>query len=150
MKGDMETAKKYFQAVAKAEPKNQVAIGFLRKIAVDEAKNPAPNTTKKQLEKLMLPKVDFRDATFSSVLDFLKNAATKNSDGKVNVSFVVNPDVPGTQTVTLALANVPYSEVLRYLGELAKVEFVYEKYAILVKPKTGAAAAEAAPAATPQ
>ena len=82
MKGDMETAKKYFQAVAKAEPKNQVAIGFLRKIAVDEAKNPAPNTTKKQLEKLMLPKVDFRDATFSSVLDFLKNAATKNSDGR--------------------------------------------------------------------
>ncbi len=150
MKGDLDTAKKNFQAVAKAEPKNQVAAGYLRKIALDQAKQPAPNTTKQQLEKLMLPKVDFKEATFSSVLDFLKNAATKNSDGKVNVSFVVNPDVQSAQTVTLALANVPYSEVLRYLGELAKVEFVYDKYAIVVRPKGGAATAETAPVSTPQ
>ena len=150
-KGDIETAKKNFQAVNKADPKNQVAIGFLRKIAVEEAKKPAPSTTQKQLEKLMLPKVEFRDATFASVLDFLKQAATKNSDGKITVSFVMQiPEDQKTQTVTLSLANVPYSEVLRYLGELAKVEFVYDKYAIVVKPKSGAAAAETAPVPTPQ
>ena len=145
-KGDLETAKKNFQAVAKAEPKNQVAIGFLRKIAVDEAKKPAPNTTQKQLEKLMLPKVDFRDATLGSVLDFLKQAAPKNSDGKVVVNFVAQlSEEQKAQSVTLSLANVPFSEVLKYLGELAKVEFVYDKYAIVVKPKAGAATAEAAP-----
>ena len=53
MKGDMETAKKNFQAVNKLEPKNVTAIGFLRKIAVDEAKKPQVSTTQKQLEKLI-------------------------------------------------------------------------------------------------
>ena len=149
-KGDIETAKKNFQAVSRVDPKNQVAIGFLRKIAVDEAKKPAPSTTQKQLEKLMLPKVEFRDATLGSVLDFLKQQAPKHSDGKVNVSFVVQPEVQSGQTVTLALANVPYSEVLRYLGELAKVEFVYDKYAIVVKPRAGASTAESAPVSNPQ
>ncbi len=146
MRGDIETAKKNFQAVYKADPKNQVAIGFLRKIAVDESKKPAPNTTQKQLEKLMLPKVDFREASLGSVLDFLKQQAPKNSDGKVVVNFVMQlPEEQKAQTVTLALANVPFSEVLRYLGELAKLDFVYDKYAIVVKPRGGAATAEAAP-----
>ena len=145
-KGDIETAKKNFQAVSRVDPKNQVAIGFLRKIAVDESKKPAPNTTQKQLEKLMLPKVDFREASLGSVLDFLKQQAPKNSDGKVVVNFVMQlPEEQKAQTVTLALANVPFSEVLRYLGELAKLDFVYDKYAFVVKTRGGAATAEAAP-----
>ena len=146
MKGDVESAKKNFLAVAKADPKNQVAIGFLRKIAVEESKKPQVSTTQKQLEKLIVPKVDFRDATLGSALEFLKQTAAKSSDGKVNVSFVVQlPEEQKLQPVTLALANVPYSEVLRYLGELAKIDFVYDKYAIVVKPLAGAATAEAAP-----
>ncbi|MEO7317897.1 MAG: hypothetical protein ABIZ56_02795, partial [Chthoniobacteraceae bacterium] len=98
MKGDIETAKKSFQAVYKMDPRNQVAIGFLRKIAADEAKKPPVSTLQKQLEKLIVPKVEFRDATLGSALDFLKLAATKNSDGKVAVSFVVQ--VPEEQTKT--------------------------------------------------
>ena len=152
MKGDMESAKKGFQAVYKADPKNQVAIGFLRKITAEEAKKPQVSSMQKQLEKLIVPKVEFRDATLGSALEFLKQAATKNSDGKVVVNFVVQlpEDQANTQTVTLALANVPYSEVLRYLGEVAKIEFTYDKYAIVVKPRAGAGPAEPAPAPVAQ
>lgn len=147
MKGDMETAKKNFQAVNKLDPKNVTAIGFLRKIAVDEAKKPQVGSLQKQLEKLIVPKVDFRDATLGSALEFLKQAAPKHSDGKVIVNFVVQlPDEQAnSQTLTLTLANVPYSEVLRYLGEVAKLEFAYEKYAIVVKSRAGPAAPEVAP-----
>ena len=147
MKGDMETAKKNFQTVIKADPKNQVAIGFLRKIAVDEAKKPPVSTTQKQLEKLILPKVEFRDATLGSALEFLKQAAVKNSEGKVAVNFVVQlpEDQVKTQTLTLSLTSMPYSEVLRYVGELANVEFTYDKFAIVVKPHVAASAT--APAA---
>ena len=152
MKGDMETAKKNFQAVNKLDPKNVTAIGFLRKIAVDEAKKPQVSSMQKQLEKLIVPKVDFRDATLGSALEFLKQTAPKISDGKVVVNFVVQlPDEQATsQTVTLTLANVPYSEVLRYLGEVAKLDFAYEKYAIVVKPRGAAAAPEVAPAPVSQ
>ena len=151
MKGDLESAKKSFQTAYKLDPKNQVAIGFLKKIAVDEKNKPQVTTLQKQLEKLIVPRVEFREATLGSALDFLKQAAAKNSDGKVVVSFVVQlPEGQAkTQTVTLALANIPYSEVLRYLGEVAKVDFTYDKYAIVVKPR-GAATAAATPAPVSQ
>lgn len=151
MKGDIETAKKNFQAVTKVDPKNLVAIGFLRKIAVEDSKKPQVNSMQKQLEKVMVPKVEFREATLGSSLEFLRQAATKHSEGKVNVNFVQQlSDEQKLQPVTLALANVPYSEVLRYLGEVAKVEFVYDKYAIVVRPRSGTATAENTPAPTPQ
>ena len=152
MKGDLETAKKSFQTAYKLDPKNQVAIGFLKKIAVDEKNKPQVATLQKQLEKLIIPRVEFREATLGSALDFLKQAASKNSDGKVAVSFVVQlpEEQAKTQTVTLALANIPYSEVLRYLGEVAKVDFTYDKYAIVVKPRSGAATAETTPAPVSQ
>ena len=152
MKGDLETAKKSFQTAYKLDPKNQVAIGFLKKIAVDEKNKPQTTTLQKQLEKLIIPRVEFREATLGSALDFLKQAAAKNSDGKVVVSFVVQlpEEQAKTQTVTLALANIPYSEVLRYLGEVAKVDFTYDKYAIVVKPRSGATTADATPAPVSQ
>ncbi len=151
MKGDVESAKKSFQTAYKLDPKNQIAIGFLKKIAVDEKNKPQVSSMQKDLEKLIIPKVDFKDATFSSVLDFMKQAVAKISEGKVNVSFVVQlPEEQAKQTVTLALANAPCSVVLRYLGELTKVDFVYDKYAIVVKPHTGPTTADATPAPVSQ
>jgi hypothetical protein len=37
---------------------------------------------------------------------------------------------------TLSLQNVPFTEVLRYIGELTNVQFSYDRFAITVKPKT--------------
>lgn len=148
MKGDVESAKKSFQAAYKLDPKNQVAIGFMRKIAAEEKNKPQVSTLQKQLEKLIVPKVEFREATLASALDFLKQTAAKNSDGKVVVSFVLQvPEEKKMETITLALANIPYSEVLRYMGEVASLDFVYDKYAIVVKPRAAATTAEAKPAA---
>lgn len=151
-KGDSETAKTLFKAVLQSDPKNAVAIGFLRKIAADDAKRPQVSTLQKDLAKLIVPKVEFRDATIGSALDFLKLAATKNSDGKVVVNFVVKlpEEQAKSQTVTLSLANIPYSEVLRYLGEVASLDFVYDKYAIVVKPRGDAAQPKGEPAAISQ
>jgi hypothetical protein len=47
------------------------------------------------------------------------------------------------QTVTLSLANVPFTEVLRYLGTLSGTTFTFEKYAITVRPAAGTAPATA-------
>jgi general secretion pathway protein D len=105
-------------------------------IAGGEKNKPAGSSIQKQLEKLIVPKVEFKEATLGSVLDFLKQTAAKASEGKTAVNFVVQlPDEQvKTKTVTLSLTNVPMSEVLRYLGGLADIDFAYEKYAILVKP----------------
>jgi hypothetical protein len=62
------------------------------------------------------------------------------------VNFVVQlpADQVNTQTVTLSLNNVPFGEALKYLGTVASLDFVYDKYAILVRPKNDASGATAA------
>jgi hypothetical protein len=115
---------------------------------VRSRRNKAARRTGKAAPGARAPADQFRDATLGSALDYLKNQAAKLSNNKVAVNFVVQlpDDVVKTRTVTLSLANVPFTEALRYLGDLAGVSFTYEKYAITVKPKAGAAPAPTAQA----
>ena len=56
------------------------------------------------------------------------------------------PEEQKSQTITLSLSNVPFTEALRYLGDVANVSFAYEKFAIVVKPQTAAPTASTLPA----
>ena len=145
LRGDLESAKRDFELINRVDPRNKVAIGYLRMIKTQMAKGGGGSAQEKQLQALILPKVQLQDATLGSVLEFLKNQATKNSDGKANVNFVVQlpEEMVKTKAVTLSLTNVPFTEVLRYLGDLAEITFTYEKYAISVKPKGAATTAAA-------
>jgi hypothetical protein len=126
----------------KIDPRNKTALGYLKMIKAQQAKQGGAPEQEKQLQALVLPQIQFRDATLGSALDYMKNQAAKLSNNKVAVNFVVQlpDDVVNTRTVTLNLANVPFTEALRYLGDLGGVSFTYEKYAIKVTPKAGAAA----------
>jgi hypothetical protein len=86
--------------------------------------------------------VELKEATLGSALDFLKKTVDRQSEGKLAVNFVVQlpDDQVTTQPVTLSLSNVPFTEVLRYLGGVAGLNFVYDKYAIIVKPLAAAPA----------
>lgn len=149
MSGDIETAKRYFQMVNRADPRNVTAIGFLRRIAV-EGKKGGGNTMEKQLASVIIPKVEFREATLGSVLEYLKQTLEKTTGGQASVSFIVLRDVPVTQQVTLSVTNIPFTEVLRYIGGLADVQFAYEKYGVVVKSKNAGASAAVAPAPVTQ
>jgi hypothetical protein len=124
----------------------------LRRIIADElaqSAGKAPrNTTEEALKKLILEKVELREASLTEALDFLRQKGTQLGEGKVAINFVLKLDeqTQGAK-VTIALQKVPFAEVLRYIGELAGVQFVYEPYAIVVKPK---GAAQPAPATTPE
>lgn len=141
IRGDMTEAKKKFELVLKVEPENRTATAYVRRIAAEEAKagpNRA-NSMQASLEKLILPKVNFQEASLPEVLEFLRQKASQVGEGKVAVSFVMKLDETAKNAkVTLNLQDVPFSEVLRYIGELANVEFSYEPYAIVVKPKGAA------------
>lgn len=148
MRGDLETAKQHFLTVNRLDPRNPTAIGFLRRIQA-AAKTNTGGTVEKQLAAVVIPKVTFRDATLGSALEYLKQTLAKTTDGRTTVNFIVQlpADQVNSQTVTLDVTGLPFTEVLRYLGGLANVEFVYDRYAVVVKPKSAAAASTtAAPA----
>jgi hypothetical protein len=142
LRGDLESAKKGFEAVYSLDPHNVVAANYLRMIKVSEANAPKGNDLEKQLETVILPKVEFKEATLNSALDYLRQAVDKASGGKTSVNFVVGlPDDQKNAPITLSLSKVPFTDVVRYIGELANVKFGYDKYAISVRPGNGPAPA---------
>jgi hypothetical protein len=147
-KGDLAAAKSAFEMVYSMDSRNVTAINFLRRIKVEETSQPRALSQDRQLAAIILPEIKFRDATLDSVFAYFKKTVERQSGGKTVISFVVQlpPEQVTTQTITLNLTNVPVTEALRYVGELANANIVYEKYAILVKPKSPATAQAPAPA----
>ena len=147
-KGDYATAKGAFEMVYQMDPRNVTAINYLQKIKVLEKGAPKNVDQEKQLAALIVPKVQLKEATIGSVFDYLKTTAGKLSDGKIAVNFVLKlpDDVIKTQTITLSMNTAPFTEVVKYVAELANLNVQYQKFGILVTPKSGAAPDAPAPA----
>ncbi len=129
--GDFDTARELFGEVVEMDPHNTLAIEYLRNIRLREA-GMAPAPAKDPVESLVIPRIEFKDATFSSALDFLKVAAAKQS---VTISFV--PQLPEAQmehTVTLSLSQIPFLDALKYLCQLNDATYKVERYAIVILP----------------
>jgi hypothetical protein len=135
--GDLETAKSAFEMAYQIDSRNQIAIGYLRRIKLDEQSNkPRGEPIEKQLAGVIIPQIQFHDATLGSALEYLRNAVKRQTNGRQAVNFVVQlpTDQVNTKTVTLNLSNVPFTEALHYLGTVASLNFQFDKYAIIVKP----------------
>ena len=137
-KGDYATARKAFETVYQLDSRNLVAINFLQKIGILEKSAPKVVNQERQLAGLIVPKVQIKDATIGAVFDYLKTTAGKLSDGKVAVNFVLKlPDeMIKTQTVSLNMNDAPFTEVVKYVAELANLKVQYQQYAVLVTPRT--------------
>jgi hypothetical protein len=145
-KGDYEAAKRDFEMVLRIDPRNTTANGFMRLINAQQAKDGGGAATEKALAQLIVPQIQFKDATLGSALEFMKKKAAELSGGKQAVNFVVQPGIDQTGTVvTVNLTNIPFTEALRYVGELANITFQYQKYAIVVKPRGAVATNAPAP-----
>jgi hypothetical protein len=140
LRSDYASAKEKFELVRKLDPNNKTAVSYLRLIIAEEQKNAGKgdrNATQEALKKLIMEKVEFREASLAEALDFLKQKGNQISGGKVAINFVLQLDEQTqARKVTIAMQKVPFSEVLRYVGDLTDVQFVYEQYAIVVKPKS--------------
>ncbi|MCX7825991.1 MAG: hypothetical protein N2689_10585 [Verrucomicrobiae bacterium] len=135
-------------------PGDQYGMLYLRQIQAGRAALEAP------LKKMIVPSVDFRQATLADVVKFLSDISAELSADKRPVSFVlqVPPDFTPAP-VTLNLRQVPMLDVLRYCTSVAGLSFRIEQHAVVIyraKPHapphaatTGAGAAAPIPPPTP-
>ena len=146
--GDVETAKHKLELALEIDKNFRPASALLSRIVADQRAGGAnaSGLSLRALRTTVVP-VEFKDATLTSALEFLRQRADETTGGKLKINFAVNlpPDL-ANKRVTLKLDRVPIMEVLRYIGECTGVSFQVQKYAIVVTP----AAATAPPAnATP-
>lgn len=100
--------------------------------AAEAAAKPA---AMKKAEAIVLPKIEFQEATLSEAVIFLGEKAKELDADKQGVNLILEPAAGGLEpTLTLSLANVPLSEALRYVAQLAGCEIFADDNAITLRP----------------
>lgn len=138
-RGDLELARAGLERVVSIDPRHSTARAYLGRIQhqIKEQGNKGGNSLEAQMAAVIIPSIDFKEATLGSIIEFLPAKAAELTEKKFEPSIIFkgDPEELERKKVTLKLSNVPMTEVLRYVGELTEVKFVYEKYAVMATPK---------------
>ena len=105
-------------------------------------KNPAPKQDPlSQLSTLIVPSIEFDNATLGTVIEYVSQKAEELSGGKITPNFVFRGTAEEKEklTVSMKLRNTPLSEVLRYAGQVTGARFANEQYAIVCLPPSASA-----------
>jgi len=84
-------------------------------------------------EKIILPSVEFRDATLAEAITFIRIKSRNLDPDKKGINILLKGD-GGIAKITLSLNNVPVSEALRYCAELAGQKLSADENTFLVSP----------------
>jgi beta-lactamase regulating signal transducer with metallopeptidase domain len=93
------------------------------------------NKTAELAARLVLPRADFREAPLPEVIQFLQEKSIELDPEKRGLNFVLK--APGQPTpdsilINLSLREVPLSDVLRYVAELAGLKLRFEENAVVL------------------
>ncbi|MDB6139263.1 MAG: hypothetical protein JWO94_2335 [Verrucomicrobiaceae bacterium] len=88
-------------------------------------------------KEIILPRVDFADATVPEIVEFLREK-TRDFDPKhEDINFIYKDGgTPSSAKITLALTNVPLSELLTYVAELGNLKLETDGHTIVLTPKS--------------
>ncbi|HET7238799.1 MAG TPA: Amuc_1098 family type IV pilus outer membrane protein [Terrimicrobiaceae bacterium] len=98
----------------------------------------------RKLDEIIIPRVDFRDATIREALDFLKQRAialdiTEQDPSRrgINIVLKVPPDsLEAEARITLSLNDIPLRAAIDYVAKAANLKLKIEPYAIAVVPQS--------------
>ncbi len=105
--------------------------------AAPKAVLPATDLTKRAAG-IILPSVEFREASVEEALEFFRVKARDLDPAKQGVNILLKAGDPAKAVeLTLSLKNVPLTEALRYVAELANLELQADDNAFLLKERGG-------------
>jgi general secretion pathway protein D len=98
----------------------------------------------RKLDEIIIPRVDFRDATIREALDFLKQRAVALDSTEpdpsrrgVNIVLKVPADSPEAEArITLSLNEIPLRAAIDYVAKAANLKLKIEPYAVAVVPQS--------------
>ncbi len=99
-------------------------------LGLPEPVTPAETT---QLNSIRLPDLELNHTPLDNVMTSLERTIQSNST--LSLCFVTQPGLDTSAPVNLNLTNIPLTEALVYIGELAHVDFIIERHAIWAMPK---------------
>jgi len=112
------------------------------------AKSDAKTTVATQAKKIILPSVEFRDATLVEAIEFIRAKSRDFDPDKKGVNILLKGD-GGTVKITLSLIDVPVPEALHYCAELSNYKLSADENSFVLTPappKKGANTSQLKPA----
>ena len=143
--GDFNTAQQLLSRVAAANPKHPDTV---RMLAYIRANHRAPdNPLKTQYAAVILPKVEMSDVTLTEAIEGLRALSKNASGGKVVPNVIVKGEELAQRKLSLSLSNIPLTEALNYVTQLAGAKATYDKHAVILSSMADAttSTAETAP-----
>ncbi|MFO1482278.1 MAG: Amuc_1098 family type IV pilus outer membrane protein [Verrucomicrobiaceae bacterium] len=102
-------------------------------------RSPGAYLTEK-MNRIIFPTVQFQGATIEEAIEYLRVKSrdldnSPDSSGVKGVNIILRQgDAPSNASISLDLKDVPMSEALRYVTELAQMKYKVEAHAVLVVP----------------
>jgi len=93
-----------------------------------------------KMDRIIFPSVLFENAKVEEAIEFLRLKSsildtTESDPSRKGVNLILrNADAPSNATINLDLKNVPLSEALRYVCDLAQMKYKAEAYGVVVVP----------------
>jgi hypothetical protein len=101
----------------------------------------------RKAEAIIIPRVEFREASVQEAIDFMRKKALENDPEKKGINIVLNEvNGPADRKLTITLSDIPLLEVLRFTAELAELDFQIRDTAIVLTTGGKSNAMEGAPA----
>lgn len=135
--GDYVTALKDFETFLKHQPNYPYARNYAAQCRqkIQQGIKPKRNL-EAELATIVIPSVEFNNTDLGLVFEFLTQKSEELSGGKVVANFIYKGSEEqrkGT-TITLKLRNAPFTDVVKYVGQLSRTAFTYEEFAIVGTP----------------
>ena len=125
-----------FDAVLKQRPNHVYARSYLGKSRAAIAQGASvKQTIEARLAKVVVPEINFQDASLGDVLDYVSARTGELTNGQLtpNVIYKGSGEQRQNTRITLSLRNVPMTEVIRYVGQLSNTRFSYDEHAVVAE-----------------
>ena len=94
----------------------------------------------RKLERTIIPKLEFKEATISEALNFLRKKSVELDPDEPKTGVIIQIKFDETPVadvrITVSLSNIPLIEALKYVTGLANLKFKVEPYAVSVVPQS--------------
>lgn len=98
----------------------------------------------RKLDEIIIPRIDFQDATVREAIDFLKQRAStldgsETDSAKKGVNIVLNLPENAAESearITLGLTDIPLRAAIDYVAKAANLKLKVEPYAVSVVPQS--------------
>lgn len=84
--------------------------------------------------KIIIPSIEFREATLTECIDFIRIKSRELDPDKKGVNIIVKPGGDASLRIALSLKDVPLSEALRYCAELTNHKLTSDAKSFFLAP----------------